>query len=79
MVETDFVEVENTGNVDFSMYIAESTQASVPATAVVIAPGQKQTYSATDLGIDVNSTLPQMLIFWNSHATEGKYTVEKLE
>jgi hypothetical protein len=79
MVETDFVEVENTGNVDFSMYIAESTQTSVPATAVVITPGQKQTYSATDLGIDVNSTQPQMLIFWNSHAMEGKYTVEKLE
>ena len=79
LVETDFVEVENTGNVDFSMYVAESTQASVPATAVVIAAGQKQTYSAIDLGIDVNSTLPQMLIFWNSHATEGKYTVEKLE
>lgn len=79
VVETDFVEVENTGNVDFSMYIAETTQTAVPVSAVVIAPGQKQTYSALDLGINTSSTLPQMLIFWNSHATEGKYIVEKLE
>lgn len=74
----DYFEISNRGTIDFSFYISTSTQGAVPLNALSLAAGQTATHSAQELGFDDNNPATQMLIFWNSHATEGKYICEKM-